>query len=193
VNRDLIIRGDTSREKLAKLRAVFDPSPAGTLTAGNSSPLTDGASAVLLMSESRAKSEGREVLCTITDYEYSAIDPQEGLLMAPGVAVPRLLRRNNLTFADIDLIEIHEAFGAQVAANLKAWEEGWKEAGFGTIDRAKINVLGGSIAIGHPFSATAGRILTSLAHELKRQGKKRGLISICAAGAMAGAMLVERQ
>ena len=193
VGRDLIIRADTSREKLSTLRTVFDRSEKGTLTAGNSSPLTDGASVVVLMSEEEAKAQGREVLAYVRDYEYAAIDPNDGLLMAPGVAVPRLLKRNGLTFSEIDLIEIHEAFGAQVAANIKAWEEGWKEPAVGSLDRERVNTLGGSIAIGHPFAATGGRIVTTLANELVRTGKKRGLISICAAGAMAGAMLLERE
>lgn len=192
VDRDGIIRGDTSLEKLARLKPVFDRSSAGTLTAGNSSALTDGASAVMLMSESRAKQEGKEPLAFITDFEFSAIDPNEGLLMAPAVAVPRLLKRNNLTFDDFDYIEIHEAFAAQLLANIKAWEEGWKEPAVGKVDRSKVNVMGGSVAIGHPFAATGGRIVTSLANQMKRSGAKRGLISICAAGAMACAMILER-
>ena len=179
-------------EKLAKLRPVFDRSEKGTLTAGNSSPLTDGASAVLLMSEARAEKEGREPLAFISAYEYAAIDANDGLLMAPGVAVPRLLARTGHTFDSFDLIEVHEAFGAQVAANMKAWEDGWKEPAIGSFDRAKLNVLGGSIAIGHPFAATGGRIIGTLAQELHRRSLKRGLISICAAGAMAGAMILER-
>ena len=192
VAKDTIIRSDTTVEKLAKLKPVFDRSEKGTLTAGNSSPLTDGASAVLLMSEAEAARQNREVLAYITGYEYAAIDPNDGLLMAPAVAVPRMLRRMGLQLSDFDLFEVHEAFGAQVAANIKAWEEGWKEPALGKIDRAKLNVNGGSIAIGHPFAATGGRIVASLAHELARTGKKRGLISICAAGAMAGAMVLER-
>ena len=190
--KDLTVRGDTSLEKLAKLPPVFDTSGKGTLTAGNSSPLTDGASCVLLMSEARAKNENREVLAYIADYEYAAISPDDGLLMAPGVAVPRLLERNGLTLKDFDLIEIHEAFAAQVLANLKVWEEGWKEGLVGKVSMENLNVMGGSIAVGHPFAATGGRIVTSLANELKRRNAKRGLISICAAGAMAGAMILER-
>ncbi len=116
-------------EKLAKLPPVFDPSPTGTLTAGNSSPLTDGAAAVLLMSEARARHEGHEPLAFVKDVEYVAIDPKDGLLMGPGVAVPRLLQRTGLTLSDLDLIEMHEAFGGQVACNLRAWEQGWKEPG----------------------------------------------------------------
>ncbi len=192
VEKDLFVRPDTTLEKLAGLKTVFDRGPEGTLTAGNSSPLTDGASLVFLMSEEQAQSEGREPLAYISDYEYSAIAPNDGLLMAPGVAVPRLLKRAGLTLDDFDLIEIHEAFGAQVVANMKAWEEGWKEEAVGTVDPEKLNVLGGSIALGHPFAATGGRIVASLATELKRRDLKRGLISICAAGAMAGAMILER-
>ncbi len=192
VKRDLLVRADTSREKLAKLPAVFDRSPKGTLSAGNSSALTDGASAVLLMSEVRAKHDGFEPLAFIRDYEYSAISADDGLLMAPAIAVPKMLKRLNMTFADFDLIEIHEAFGAQVEANILAWEKGWKLPAVGPLDRAKLNTLGGSIAIGHPFAATGGRIVATLARELQRKNLKRGLISICAAGAMAGAMILER-
>ncbi len=192
VSKDLLVRADTSVEKLAKLPAVFDRSEKGTLTAGNSSALTDGASAVILMSETRAKEEGREVLAYVTGYEYAAISPDDGLLMAPAVAVPRLLKRCNFTLSDFDLFEVHEAFGAQVEANIQAWEKGWKLPSCGTLDREKLNTCGGSIAIGHPFAATGGRIVTGLAAELKRRNLKRGLISICAAGAMAGAMILER-
>jgi acetyl-CoA acetyltransferase family protein len=189
---DTIVRKDTSLEKLKTLKPVFDRSASGTITAGNASPLTDGASALLLMSESKAKALGYEPLAFVRAYEYSAIAPDEGLLMAPAVAVPRLLRREGLTFADFDLIEIHEAFGAQVAANVQAWEQGWKESAISGFDWAKVNTLGGSIAIGHPFAATGGRIVTTLANELKRKNLRRGLISICAAGAMAGALILER-
>lgn len=193
VSNDLLIRSDTSQEKLAQLKPVFDRSPSGTLTAGNSSALTDGASAVLLMSEQRAKEEQRPILAYIKDYEYAAIDPNEGLLMAPAIAVPRLLKRHNLTLENFDFIEVHEAFGAQVAANIKAWEEGWKLPSVGPFPRQKLNTLGGSIAVGHPFAATGGRIVTTLANLLHRNNKKLGLISICAAGAMAGAMILERE
>ncbi len=192
VDRDLMIRADTSLEKLSKLAPVFDRSAAGTLTAGNSSPLTDGASAVLLMAEGRARGEGREPLAFVTGYEYSAIAPDDGLLMAPAVAVPKLLTRLGLTLADFDRIEIHEAFGAQVEANILAWERGMMGPKIGTVDRAKLNTQGGSIAIGHPFAATGGRIVHALAADLKRHNLKRGLISICAAGGMAGAMVLER-
>ncbi len=192
VARDTIIRSDTSIEKLVKLKPVFDRSAAGTITAGNASSLTDGASAVLLMSEERAKKNGREPLAFIKDFKYAAIDPNDGLLMAPCVAVPKLLERTGLTLDEMDIIEVHEAFGAQVACNLKAWEKGWKERAIGKIPHEKLNPLGGSIAIGHPFSATGGRIVTTLANEMKRRNLKYGLVSICAAGAMAAAMILER-
>ncbi|NIR49494.1 acetyl-CoA C-acyltransferase [candidate division KSB1 bacterium] len=191
VETDLLIRADTSKEKLAKLPPVFDREN-GTISAGNSSPLTDGASAVLLMSEERAKKEGREPLAFIRDFEYAAIDPNDGLLMAPCVAVPRLLKRTGLRLSDIDIIEVHEAFGAQIACNIRAWEKGWKEQAIGKIDREKLNPLGSSIAAGHPFAATGGRIVTTLANEMKRRNSKYGLVSICAAGAMAAAMILER-
>ena len=192
VSKDLIVRADTTVEKLSTLKPAFDRTGSGTLTAGNSSALTDGASAILLMSESRAKQEGREILAFIADYEYSAIDPNEGLLMAPAVAVPRLLNRMKLRLEDFDRIEVHEAFAAQVLANIAAWERGWKESAVGHVAPDKLNVLGGSIALGHPFAATGGRMLLTLANELKRNNLRRGLISICAAGAMAGAVVLER-
>lgn len=191
MQKDLIIRSDTTVEKLAKLKPV-DRSDKGTLTAGNSSSLTDGASVVVLMSEAKAKETGNKVLAYIRDYQFSAISADDGLLMAPGVAVPELLIRNNLKLEDFDLIEVHEAFSAQVEANIRAWENGWKHPSVGKLDRSKLNVLGGSIALGHPFAATGGRILLHLSRELERRNLKRGLISICAAGAMAAAMIVER-
>ena len=193
VDRDLIVRSSTTVEKLSSLKPVFDRSEKGTLTAGNSSALTDGASAVLLMSETKANEQGREPLAFIKDYEYAAISPKDGLLMAPGVAVPRLLKRNELSFDDFDMIEIHEAFSAQVLANAKVWEEGWKEDAIGSLNWDKVNMLGGSVALGHPFAATGGRIVTTMANHLKRNYWKRGLISICAAGAMACAMILERE
>jgi acetyl-CoA acetyltransferase family protein len=190
VEHDAGPREGTSLEALSRLRPVFDED--GTITAGNSSPVTDGASAVLLMSEERAAAEGREPLAFIRAMEYAAIDPREGLLMAPAVAVPRLLRHASLTLEDMDLIEIHEAFAAQVLANAAAWEKGWKEQRIGALDWERVNVSGSSIAIGHPWSATGGRIVTTLAYEMARRDVRHGLISICAAGAMAGAFLLER-
>ena len=183
-------RPDTSLERLAALKPAFDP--AGTITAGNASPVTDGASAVLLMSEAQAREEGREPLAFIEAIEYAAIHPDEGLLMAPAIAVPRLMKRAGLGMADFDLVEIHEAFAAQVIANVWAWEQGWKGPATGPVDWEKVNVNGSSVAVGHPWAATGGRILTTLAYEMARRGARRGLISICAAGAMAGAMLLTR-
>jgi len=191
VEHDTGPREDTSPEALAGLDPAFAGD--GTLTAGNSSPVTDGASALLLMSEERARSEGREPLAFVRAVEYAAIHPDEGLLMAPGVAVPRVLERTGLSIDEMGVIEIHEAFAAQVLANLKAWETGWKKADpIGPFDRDRINLHGGSIAIGHPWSATGGRVVTTLANEMARSDLAHGLVSICAAGAMAGAVILER-
>ena len=190
VEHDAGPRADTSIEALAALQPVFEEN--GTLTAGNSSPITDGASAVLLMSEERARTEGKDPLAFIRAMEYAAIDPDEGLLMAPAVTVPRILDNNSLKLEDIQLVEIHEAFAAQVLANVTAWEQGWKGSSTGPIDWARVNVSGSSIAVGHPWSATGGRVVTTLANEMVRRETQYGLISICAAGAMAGAFLLER-
>ncbi len=192
VDHDLLIRPKTTRERLAQLSPVFDRSPTGTITAGNSSPLTDGAAAVLLMSEERARKEGREPLAFIKAFEFVGIDPGDGLLMGPGLAVPRLLRRTGLTLSDFDIIEMHEAFGGQVACNLRAWEQGWKEPAIGSVDREKLNSLGSSLAVGHPFAATGARIVTTLSNEMRRRGARYGLVSICGAGATASAMILER-
>ncbi len=192
INRDSIIRPSTNMEILARLPTVFDRSPAGTITAGNSSPLTDGAASVLLMSERRADELGYEPLAFIKDFLNVGIDPSDGLLMGPGVAVPRLLRRNGLDLEDIGIIEMHEAFGGQVASNLKAWEQGWKEPAIGRVDHQILNPLGSSIAIVHPFAATGARIVTTIANEMKRRDIRYGLVSICGAGATAVAMLLER-
>ncbi|MFQ5671007.1 MAG: acetyl-CoA C-acyltransferase [Acidobacteriota bacterium] len=189
--RDTLPRRDTSPAKLAALRPVFDRTPAGTITAGNSSPLTDGGSAVLLMSRGGARKAGYTPLAILRDWEYAAISPADGLLMAPAVAVPRLLARHRLTLDELDLVEVHEAFGAQVRANLMAWERGWKAPVIGRVDPLRLNVCGSSIAVGHPFAATGGRITTTLAYEMSRRTARRGLVSICAAGAMAGALLLE--
>ena len=183
-------RPDTSLEKLAALKPAFAPD--GSITAGNASPVTDGAAAVLMMSETRAREERREPLAFLEGMDYAAIHPDEGLLMAPAITVPRLLRKAGLRLADIDLLEIHEAFAAQVIANVMAWERGWKDEPLGSIDWARVNVNGSSVAVGHPWSATGGRIVTTLAYEMQRRGARRGLISICAAGAMAGAFLLSR-
>ena len=168
---------------------------ARTLTAPNSTALTDGASAVCLMSESQARAEGREILGFIDGIEFASIEPMDGLLMAPGLALPKLFDRHNLAMGDVDRFEVHEAFGAQVEANRKIWREGWEKTGtnpLGEIPDDKLNVNGGSIAIGHPFAATGGRILHSLVNELRRSGADTGIVSVCAAGGMAAAMLVRR-
>ena len=191
-DRDLMIRPNTSLDVLAKLKPVFDRSAAGTLTAGNSSPLTDGAAATVLMAEDRARELGYKPKAFIKDFINVGIDPEDGLLMGPGVAVPRLLERNGLTIDDIDIFEMHEAFGGQVAANLKAWEQGWKEPKIGHVNREKLNPLGSSIAIGHPFAATGARIATTLANEMERRNARYGIISVCGAGSTAVAMLLER-
>jgi acetyl-CoA acetyltransferase family protein len=192
LTRDTIIRPDTSMEKLALLRPVFDRSAQGTITAGNASQLTDGAAAVALMSEERADRQGYQPLAFIKAIEFAGIHPDDGLLMAPCVAVPRILAKTGLSLADMDIVEMHEAFGAQVACNLAAWEKGWKEPAIGTVDPDKLNPLGSSIAVGHPFAATGARIVTTLANEMHRRNSRYGLVSICAAGAMAAAMILER-
>jgi len=191
------IRSDTSIEQLRALKPVFDRRN-GTVTAGNSSPLTDGGSAVLLMSESRAKSLGYTPLAYIRSYSYAALDPGEQLLMGPVLAAPVALQRAGLSLANMDLVEMHEAFAAQVLSNLQglASREWAERAGFsqpvGEVDRSRLNVMGGSIAIGHPFGATGGRILTTLCNELARRGGQFGLMTVCAAGGMGHAMVVER-
>lgn len=191
-DQDLLIRPDTNLEALSKLRPVFDKSESGTLTAGNSSPLTDGAACTVLVAEDRTEQLGVTPLAFIKDYMNVGISPDDGLLMGPGIAVPRLLKRNNLTFEDIDIVEMHEAFGGQVASNLKAWKQGWKEPAIGAVDIERLNPLGSSIAVGHPFAATGARITTTLANEMARRDARYGLISICGAGATAVAMLLER-
>ncbi len=191
------IREDTSYEQLAALKPVFDRKY-GSVTAGNSSPLTDGGACVLLMSEEKAKALGYPPLGIIRSYAYAALDPGEQLLQAPVLAAPVALKRAGLILHDIDLVEMHEAFAAQVLSNLKGFESKyWAErAGFsepvGEVDRAKLNVMGGSIAIGHPFGATGARITTTLLHELRRRGGQFGLMTVCAAGGMGFAMVVER-
>ncbi|MDE3150666.1 MAG: acetyl-CoA C-acyltransferase FadI [Gemmatimonadota bacterium] len=191
------IRTDTSIEQMRALKPVFDRRY-GTVTAGNASPLTDGASAVLLMSEERAKALGYAPLAYIRSYAYAALDPAEQLLMAPVLAAPVALQRAGLTLQQMDLVEMHEAFAAQVLCNLRGFESrDWAErAGFsepvGEVDRSKLNVMGGSIAIGHPFGATGGRILTTLANELARRGGQFGLMTVCAAGGLGHAMVIER-
>ncbi|MCF5018911.1 acetyl-CoA C-acyltransferase, partial [Pseudomonas lactis] len=202
LTRDNNLRPDLTLEKLASLKPAFERSEKGTLTAGNSTPLTDGASLVLLGSEAWAKERGLPILAYLRDGEAAAVDfvhGAEGLLMAPVYAVPRLLARNGLTLQDFDYYEIHEAFAAQVLCTLKAWEDAdycktrlCLDAPLGSIDRSRLNVKGSSLAAGHPFAATGGRIVANLAKLLDAAGKGRGLISICAAGGQGVTAIIER-
>jgi acetyl-CoA acyltransferase len=191
------IRADTSLEQLAKLRPVFDKRY-GTVTAGNSSPLTDGAAAVLLMSEEKAHALGYTPLAYLRSYAVTAVDPGWQLLMGPATAVPKALERAGIGWDDLGLLEIHEAFAAQVLSNIQAWgSKAWADrlglaAPLGDVDWAKTNVMGGSIAIGHPFAATGARIVTTLANEMTRRDVQFGLVSICAQGGMGYAMVLER-
>ncbi|WP_396622847.1 acetyl-CoA C-acetyltransferase [Marinobacter sp. W-8] len=201
LDKDNILRPDTTLEKLAALKPCFDREN-GTMTAANSTALTDGASAVLLASEEWAKAHNMDVKAWLTFSEVAAVDfvdKKEGLLMAPAYAVPRMLERAGLTLQDFDFYEIHEAFAAQVLSTLKAWEDpGFcrerlgLEKPLGTIDRDKLNVKGSSLATGHPFAATGGRIVATLAKLLEQKGSGRGLISICAAGGQGVTAILER-
>jgi len=190
------IRTDTSLDQLAKLRPVFDRQY-GSVTAGNSSPLTDGAAMVLLMAEERARELGFEPLAFIRSYAVAAVDPGWQLLMGPAYAVPKALARAGIAWSDLDLVEIHEAFAAQVLSNAQAWAspEWAKKLGLaapvGEVDWERTNVMGGSIAIGHPFGATGARLVTTLANEMKRRGARYGLVSICAQGGMGSALVLE--
>ncbi|KQY64120.1 MULTISPECIES: acetyl-CoA C-acetyltransferase [unclassified Nocardioides] len=202
VERDNHMRPDSTVEKLAKLKPVFGKGEAATMTAGNSTPLSDGASAVLLASEDWAKEHDLPVLAYITAYETSAVDyvgGDEGLLMAPAYAVSDMLEREGLTLQDFDYYEIHEAFAAQVLSTLKAWEDPvfckerlGRDKPLGAIDRSKLNVNGSSLAAAHPFAATGGRIVPVLAKLLAQKGSGRGLISICAAGGQGVVAILER-
>ncbi len=191
------IRADSSYELMSALRPVFDRQY-GTVTAGNASPLTDGGSAVLLMSEERARALGYTPRAFIKSYAYAAVDPGEQLLQAPVLAAPVALKRAGLSLAEIDLVEMHEAFAAQVLSNIQglASAEWAARAGFSTatgeIDPARLNVMGGSLSIGHPFGATGGRVLTTLVNELARRDGQFGMLTVCAAGGMGHAMIVER-
>ena len=187
VTDDNHIRRDSTIEKLALLRPVFDREH-GTITAGNASPLTDGAAAVILASEARAKELGREPLAAIKAYAYAAVDPADQLLIAPAYAIPIALKRAGLTLDDIDLFEMHEAFAAQVLSTLVVLERN----GVGRIPQDRLNVMGGSIALGHPFGATGARVLLTLANEMKRRGARYGLASVCAAGGNGAAIVLER-
>lgn len=197
VTSDNGIRADTSLEKLSTLKPVFDRKY-GSVTAGNASPLTDGASAVLLMSEEKADALGYKPLGYIRSYAYAALDPGDQLLQGPVYAAPTAFDRAGLTMKDIDLLEVHEAFAAQVLSNLQwfdsdkiAKERLGRDKALGLPPEDQINVMGGSLAIGHPFGATGGRITITLLNELRRRGKQFGMISVCAAGAMGFVMIVE--
>ncbi len=187
VTSDNGVRRDSTLDQLAKLKPVFDRRY-GSVTAGNSSPLTDGGSAVLLMAEEKARALGYEPLAFIRSYAVAAVDPGWQLLQAPVWAVPLALERAGIAWGDLGLIEIHEAFSSQVLSNLQGFAaKGW------TINDDIINVMGGSIAIGHPFGATGGRIVTTLANEMKRRDVQFGLVSVCAQGGMASAVILERR
>ena len=202
LERDQNLRPDSSVEKLATLKPVFGRGDAATMTAANSTPLTDGASAVLLCSEEYAEARGWEPLAFLTFYETAAVDyvhGGEGLLMAPAYAMPRMLARAGLTLQDFDFYEIHEAFASQVLATLKVWEDPvfckerlGLDAPLGAVDRDRLNVAGSSLAAGHPFAATGGRIVATLAKLLAEKGSGRGVISICAAGGQGVTAILER-
>jgi acetyl-CoA acyltransferase len=195
--RDNNIRRDSSMEQLANLKPAFDKEY-GSVTAGNSSPLTDGASAVLLMSEERTKAEGRKPIAFIRSWAYSGLDPSDQLLQGPAYAAPRALDRAGLKLSDMGRVEMHEAFAAQVLSNLQAFasasfarEKLSRSEPLGEVDPTILNLYGGSISIGHPFAATGARIVTTLANELVRSGKQFGLLTVCAAGALGHAMVLE--
>ncbi|NYG55729.1 acetyl-CoA C-acetyltransferase [Nocardioides perillae] len=202
LERDQNLRPDSSVEKLGKLKPVFGKGEAATMTAGNSTPLTDGASVVLLASEEWAAEHGLPVLAYLTAYETAAVDyvhGGEGLLMAPAYAMARMLQREGLSLQDFDFYEIHEAFASQVLSTLKAWEDPvfckerlGLDAPLGSIDRSKLNVNGSSLAAGHPFAATGGRIVAALAKLLDEKGSGRGVISVCAAGGQGVTAILEK-
>jgi acetyl-CoA acyltransferase len=196
VHADGLVRADTSVERLAKLRPVFAKD--GTLTAGNSSALTDGAAAVLLMSEEKAKSLGLKPLATISSWSYVGVDPADQLLMGPALAIPKALDRAGLKLADVDLVDMHEAFAAQVLSVLKMLASApfararlGRDTAVGEIDPAKLNVHGGSLALGHPFGATGARMVTTMANELARTGKRTAVLGLCAAGGLGAAAVLE--
>jgi len=197
VHADGLIRADTSVERLAKLRPVFAKD--GTLTAGNSSSLTDGAAAVLLMSEEKAKSLGLKPLAAITSWAYTGVDPADQLLMGPALAMPKALGRLGLKLSDMDLVDMHEAFAAQVLSVLKMLgSAAFAKARLGTdkavgdVDPAILNVHGGSLALGHPFGGTGARMVTTMANELALTGKQRAILGLCAAGGLGAAAVLER-
>jgi acetyl-CoA acyltransferase len=196
-DKDNIVRDDTSVDALSQLRPVFDRKY-GSVTAGNSSPLTDGAAAILVMSEEKAKSLKLEVLGYLRSYAFAATDPADQLLQGPAYAAPVALDRAGMKLSDIDLVEMHEAFAAQLASNLQAFaskefaQKMGRAAPLGEVDRSRLNVNGGSIALGHPFAATGARIITQALHELKRRNKSTALCTVCAAGGLGAAVILER-
>jgi acetyl-CoA acyltransferase len=197
VHADTIVRADTSVERLARLRPVFAKD--GTLTAGNSTPLTDGAAAVLLASEDKARALGLEPRAALRSWAYVGVDPADQLLMGPAVAMPKALDRAGLRLAEVDLVDLHEAFAAQVLSVLKmlaspafARARLGRDAAVGEIDPTRLNVHGGSIALGHPFGATGARMVTTMANELHQTGKQTALLGICAAGGLGAAAVLER-
>ncbi|ADB32456.1 acetyl-CoA acetyltransferase [Kribbella flavida DSM 17836] len=202
LDKDQNLRPDTTPEKLAKLKTVYGKGETATMTAGNSTPLSDGASTVLLSTDEWAAEHGLRPLAYLTHAQTAAVDyvkGAEGLLMAPAYAVPKMLARAGLTLQDFDYYEIHEAFASQVLATLKAWEDPifckerlGLDAPLGEIDRDKLNVNGSSLAAGHPFAATGGRIVAALAKQLDENGGGRGLISICAAGGQGVVAILEK-
>jgi acetyl-CoA acyltransferase len=199
VDADNLIRADTSLESLSKLRPVFDRKY-GTITAGNASPLTDGAAAVVLMAEEKAKSLGIKPIGFIKSYAFAATDPNDQLLQGPVFALPVALERAKVALKDIGVIEMHEAFAAQVLSNIQwmgskkiAQEKLGRSEPIGEIDPEKINRTGGSIALGHPFGATGARIVTTVCNELQRTGEQYGLVTVCAAGGIGVAMVLERE
>jgi acetyl-CoA acyltransferase len=198
VTKDNHVRTDTSQDKLAQLKPVFDRQY-GTVTAGNSSPLTDGAASVLLMSESFAKAHGYTPKAFVKSYAYTAVDPADQLLIGPAYAIPQALDRAGVALSDIDLVEMHEAFAAQVLSTFQKLESKQfaeemlaRSEAVGEIDRSKVNLRGGSIALGHPFGATGARCVTTLANEMERHSSGLGLVSVCAAGGVGVAIVLER-
>jgi acetyl-CoA acyltransferase len=198
LTQDNHIRRDTSLEKLSALRPVFDRQY-GTVTAGNSSPLTDGAASVLLMSVDKARELGFAPKALVRSYAYVAVDPADELLIGPAYAIPVALDRAGIKLSDIDVVEMHEAFAAQVLSTLQklesktfATDELGRTAAVGHLDPARINLRGGSIALGHPFGATGARCVTTLANEMERQSAQYGLVSVCAAGGVGAAIVLER-
>jgi acetyl-CoA acyltransferase len=199
VSEDNTVRRDSQLEGYGKLKPVFDKK-FGSITAGNSSPLTDGASALLLMSEEKARSLGHKPLGFLRSYAYAAVDPGWQLLQAPAFSAPKALQRAGMKLADLDLVEIHEAFAAQVLSNLQAWgskkfaeEHLGGAAPMGEVPDEKLNPHGGSLSLGHPFAATGGRMVVQALRELERRGKQSALLSICAAGGLGAAVVLERE